>query len=146
MTSQTSVQDVAAYVLEKLGPMTAMKLQKLCYYSQAWHMTWEDRVLFPEKVQAWANGPVIADLYSNHKGQFMLSNVWPYGDASVLDEGERSSVDAVLSSYGQFTASQLSDMTHREDPWIDARDGVAEGARSRNEITPAAMHEYYSGL
>lgn len=31
-----SVFDVAAYVLEKMGPMSAMKLQKLVYYSQAW--------------------------------------------------------------------------------------------------------------
>ncbi|TFH97814.1 Panacea domain-containing protein [Micrococcus lylae] len=146
MTTATTVQDVAAYILEKSGPMTAMKLQKLCYYSLAWHMTWEDRALFPERVQAWANGPVIVDLYAKHRGQFMLDAPWDSGDSSALDDGERSSIDAVLSTYGKFTASQLSDMTHREKPWIDARAGVAEGARSRNEITLGAIHEYYSGL
>ena len=30
-----SVHDVAAYILEKQGPMTAMKLEKLVYYAQA---------------------------------------------------------------------------------------------------------------
>ena len=29
----TSIFDVAAYVLDKLGVMTTMKLEKLCYYS-----------------------------------------------------------------------------------------------------------------
>ncbi|WP_307850044.1 MULTISPECIES: type II toxin-antitoxin system antitoxin SocA domain-containing protein [unclassified Saccharopolyspora] len=42
--------------------MTAMKLQKLVYYSQAWHLVWDERPLFDEPVQAWANGPVVPDL------------------------------------------------------------------------------------
>ena len=35
-----SAHDVAAYILKKLGPMTAMKLQKLVYYCQAWSLVW----------------------------------------------------------------------------------------------------------
>ena len=30
---QRTIFDVAKYILTKLGPMTTMKLQKLCYYS-----------------------------------------------------------------------------------------------------------------
>ena len=41
-----TVHDVAAFILERLGSMTAMKLQKLCYYSHAWHLVWEERPLF----------------------------------------------------------------------------------------------------
>lgn len=33
--SQVTVFDVAKYILEKKGEMTAMKLQKLIYYSKA---------------------------------------------------------------------------------------------------------------
>jgi uncharacterized phage-associated protein len=54
-----SVDDVAAYILEQRGPMSAMKLQKLVYYSQAWSLVWEDRPLFREEIQAWASGPVV---------------------------------------------------------------------------------------
>lgn len=43
----TSIFDVAAYVLDKLGVMTTMKLEKLCYYSQAWSLVWDERRLFP---------------------------------------------------------------------------------------------------
>jgi len=41
-----AAHDVAAYVLSKKSPMTAMKLQKLLYYSQAWSLVWNDKPLF----------------------------------------------------------------------------------------------------
>ena len=67
----TTVQDVAAYILAKKGELPAMKLQKLLYYAQAWSLVWDDAPLFPESVEAWANGRVLPDLYQHHKGQFM---------------------------------------------------------------------------
>ena len=54
-----TAHDVAAYILQKKGEMTAMKLQKLVYYSQAWSVVWDERPLFHEKIEAWANGPVV---------------------------------------------------------------------------------------
>ncbi|MBD5559274.1 MAG: DUF4065 domain-containing protein [Clostridia bacterium] len=44
--------------LEKTGPITTMKLQKLLYYAQVWSLVWDENELFPEKFEAWANGPV----------------------------------------------------------------------------------------
>lgn len=140
-----SVLDVAAYILDKTGSMTAMKLQKLAYYSQAWHLVWEERPLFPERVQAWANGPVIYELYKVHRRQFMVNTV-PGGNKDLLSPDETSSIDAVLSTYAPFTAQQLSELTHREEPWRQARADVPDGRRSQNEITPGMMFEYYHGL
>ena len=34
----TSVHDVAAALLREAGEMTTMKLQKLAYYCQSWHL------------------------------------------------------------------------------------------------------------
>ncbi|MGW0920666.1 Panacea domain-containing protein [Streptomyces sp. NPDC002755] len=48
--------------------MTAMKLQKLVYYCQAWHLVWEGRALFPEAIRAWASGPVCPAVYELHQG------------------------------------------------------------------------------
>src|SRR5688572_7364401 len=95
-----SVLDVAAYILEKLGPMTAMKLQKLVYYSQAWSLVWDEKPLFREKVEAWANGPVVRRLFDAHKGQFKVSDVTG-GDAERLSGTEKETVDAVLKYYGR---------------------------------------------
>ena len=57
------INDVAAYILDRRGPMTVMKLQKLCYYAYGYHLAWEGRRLFPERFEAWANGPVAPALY-----------------------------------------------------------------------------------
>ncbi|PRA79721.1 Panacea domain-containing protein [Microbacterium sp. MYb66] len=138
-----NVQDVAAYIVTKCGEMTAMKLQKLVYYSQAWHLVWSERPLFDEEIQAWANGPVVYDLYRKHSGQFRVSD-WPEGDVSHLSADETGSIDAVIDAYFPFTAHQLSEMTHQEDPWLMAREGLSDGARSNRPITLASMHEYYS--
>lgn len=72
MEHMASVFDVAVAILEKSGPMTAMKLQKLVYYCQAWHLVWEDKPMFPERIEAWASGPIVPDLYAAHKGKFKI--------------------------------------------------------------------------
>lgn len=69
-----SVFDVAVSILEEHGPMTAMKLQKLVYYCQAWHLVWEGEPMFREEIQAWASGPVVPELYAAHKGLFKVSS------------------------------------------------------------------------
>jgi uncharacterized phage-associated protein len=67
------VVDIAEYMLTQLGEMTAMKLHKLVYYSQAWHLVWDGVPLFGDEIQAWANGPVIPALYELHKGVYIIS-------------------------------------------------------------------------
>jgi uncharacterized phage-associated protein len=140
-----SAHDVAAYILGKQGPLSAMKLQKLVYYAQAWSTVWDDRPLFRERIEAWANGPVVRELYDVHRGHFEVRG-WPRGNPCALDEDQRSTVDAVLEYYGPRNAQSLSDMTHKEDPWRLARAGLPEGVRGNAEITLASLSEYYSSL
>jgi uncharacterized phage-associated protein len=137
--------DVAAYILEKKGEMTAWKLQKLVYYSQAWSLVWDERPLFAGRIEAWANGPVCPDLYKVHAGKFMVKAV-PGGDVEELDATARETIDAVLDFYGDWHPQKLSDLTHAEAPWREARGDLPAGARCQNEITHAAMAEYYEGL
>lgn len=139
------VNDVAAYILERTGPVTAMKFQKLTYYSQAWHAVWDDVPLFAAEIQAWRNGPVCPALYEQHRGQFEVS-AWPKGDAAQLAPNERETIDVIVGSYGQLSAQQLSDLTHAEDPWRNARAGLDGAAISQAPITVEAMVEYYSSL
>lgn len=119
------VFDVAAYILQQQGCMTTMKLQKLCYYAQAWHLAWTGHSLFPERVEAWMNGPIMPDLYHEHRGMISISQPPAgIGDVSSITDDERGSIDAVL----------------------DARGGVAEGELCVNRITNEAMREFYSLL
>lgn len=140
-----TAHDVAAYILNKSGPMSAMKLQKLVYYSQAWHLVWEDEPLFKERIEAWANGPVVPDLYKHHRGDFTVTD-WTPGSADNLAPEQKGSVDAVLDFYGDKDAFWLSELTHREAPWMDAREGLGPGDRSNRQIKPAAMAEFYGAL
>ncbi|PSR28652.1 MAG: hypothetical protein C7B46_18995 [Sulfobacillus benefaciens] len=141
-----TVFDVAHYILERLGSMSAMKLQKFVYYAQAWSLVWDERPLFEEDIEAWPNGPVVPDLYRIHSEKFLVSPNDVKGDSCRLDNVARETIDAVLDFYGAHTAQWLSDLTHQEWPWLHARQGIPHGTRSHTIITPASMHEYYSGL
>jgi uncharacterized phage-associated protein len=139
--------DVAAYILKQQGRMTTMKLQKLVYYSQAWHATWEGERLFSARIEAWANGPVCPDLYRRHRGVFQLG--WKDladADISRLKTHERESIDIVLAEYGGKSAQYLSDLTHREPPWRETRKGLAPHERSNREIPLERMVEYYESI
>ncbi len=140
-----TVHDVAVYILKKAGPMTAMKLQKLVYYSQAWSLVWDEMPLFKAPVEAWANGPVVPALYRLHRGEFKVS-AWPKGDPSRLTVEEHATVDAVLDHYGPKSSQWLSELTHKEQPWMEARGGLAPGERGNSVISHAAMAEYYGSL
>lgn len=140
-----SCLDVAAYILRERGPMTAMKLQKLVYYSQAWSLVWDEEPLFSEQIEAWANGPVVPELFRAHKGQFKVSAI-PDGNPDALSPVQVETVQAVLDYYGDKPSQWLSDLTHMEDPWKNARGDYADGYPCRNTISHAALHEYYSGL
>ncbi|ULP49232.1 Panacea domain-containing protein [Mycolicibacter virginiensis] len=141
-----SVHDVAAYILSVRGGMSTMKLQKLCYYSQGWALAWDEQPLFHEPIRAWANGPVVYELFDKHRGQFRVGRGWPHGNATNLKDFEKETVDAVLRSYGGLTGQQLSDKTHGETPWILARRGTQEGALSTAELSLQAMQEYFGAL
>jgi uncharacterized phage-associated protein len=138
-----SVHDVAAYILRKRGEMTAMKLQKLVYYSQAWSLVWDEEPLFPQRIEAWTNGPVVPELYQVHKGKFKVGS-WPRGNPSRLTAQQKKTIDAVLDYYGDRSSQWLSDLTHREAPWVDARQGLEPGDPCRREISHASLAEYYS--
>ncbi len=138
-----TAHDVAAYILQKKGEMTAMKLQKLVYYSQAWSLVWDEEPLFKDRIEAWVNGPVVPTLYKNHRGMFKVSR-WPEGDPKSLSRKQRETIDAVLDFYGNKPSQWLSDLTHREAPWNQARKGLDAGDPCKREISHASMAEYYS--
>jgi uncharacterized phage-associated protein len=141
-----NVFDVAEFILANTGPISAMKLQKLAYYAKAWHAVWSEAELFPERIEAWANGPVSPGLYAKHRGSFTVRPGQFGGDPDKLTEDEADSIRSVLEAYGDKSSQWLSDLTHMEAPWLQARAGVPAGERSENEITLASMVEYYGAL
>lgn len=141
------VNNVARYILEhKGGHMSTMKLQKLVYYTQAWSLVWDEKPLFDSRIEAWANGPIIPDLYGQHRGLFTATiDTFPE-DSEKLTEDEKETIDVVLGAYGHLNGQQLSDLSHSERPWREARKGVEDGASSTNEVSKEVMQEFYSAM
>lgn len=141
-----TVFDTAKYILECKGQLSTMKLQKLCYYSQAWSLVWDDAPLFDEDFEAWVNGPVCPELFYAYKGQFSVGPNTMRGDSSKLSGNQKDTINAVLAHYGDKNAQWLSQLTHLEGPWQEARKGIPAGSRSTNIITKESMAMYYGGL
>ena len=138
----TTVFDVARYILHVKGRMSTMKLQKLCYYSQAWSLVWNDMPLFNEEFHAWENGPVCKELFHETQGKFLVGEEdEPKGDISRLTQEQRDTIDVVLRDYGDRDAQWLSMLTHLEEPWKNARRSGTDAI-----ISKESMGLYYGSL
>lgn len=63
-----------------------------------------------------------------------------------VNEDEKETIDVVLGAYGHLNGQQLSDLSHSERPWREARKGVEDGASSTNEVSKEVMQEFYSAM
>lgn len=148
------LNDVCDYIIVKTTEggeaLNLLKLQKLVYYVQAWHLAFHNRPLFDGKFQAWVHGPVSRALYARFAGDKSLyspvgpEDVRPGFNPDLINAEDRAHIDAVLELYAPLTGSQLEEMTHREAPWQEARRGFAPSARCENEISEASMASYYA--
>lgn len=63
-----SIFDIANWFLLYKEKMTHAKLQKICYYSEAWHLALYDEKLFNDtKFKASESGPVSPEIYNFFK-------------------------------------------------------------------------------
>lgn len=95
-----------------------LKLQKLLYYLQGFHIAAFDQVLFENDIEAWQYGPVVKDMYTHFK-EFGKSSIVIDENAPIaeLSDNEEQLFNDVLEEYGQFSAIKLMKMTHDELPW-----------------------------
>ena len=145
--NDVSVYDVAAYILKQIKECSTMKLHKLLYYCQAWSLVWDEKSLFPEPIEAWANGPVVRDFFNFHKGRYSISyDNMTIGNENKLSIDQKDTIDNVLKFYGDKPAQWLIDLTHTEAPWKNARKGYTSMERGNTIITNDSIAEYYSSL
>lgn len=122
--------------------VTHLRVQKLLYFAQAWHLLLLDRPLFEEDMQAWAHGPVAPSVYQAFTGNGW--NALPIGGDDSGIEGESLAVlDQVKLLYGEFSAKKLEAITHSESPWVDARGDLSAEARCSTVIKKDAIQTYY---
>src|SRR3989338_2765108 len=148
-----NINDISDYIVVKLSDsgslVNVLKLHKLLYYTQAWSLAFGRGRLFDERFQAWVHGPVSRQIYNRYPQKTLysaitLDDINPRFDSRSISSDERAFVDGVLEVYAPFTGAQLEEMTHIEQPWIDARAGAAPNERSENVISESTMQSYYA--
>ena len=141
------ILDVAKYILQCKGKMSTWKLQKLCYYAQAWSIAWTEKPLFTDNFEAWANGPVCPKLFNIHRGLYTVDEEdISQGDIGHLTEDEIDSINVIINDYGNKEPYDLREMTHNEAPWKIARGNLSEGEKCNTVISKESMGEYYGRL
>ena len=144
-----NIKNIAYYVVnyfqEREDFITNLKLQKLLYYVQGWHLAINKTPAFDEDFQAWIHGPVNNEVYQEYKS-FQWRPILAEHKPVTLNEDLKQLVDKVLDVYGNDSAIELELRTHRETPWLIARDGLPEDATCNTIITKDTMYDYFSKL
>lgn len=132
-----------------------MKLQKLLYYAQAWHLAFYDKPLFNGRIEAWAHGPVVIEVWHELKGktfhrhEALNPEIIP---SAISDEAVARNEEAVdllnqiMTIYGEKSAKFLEDLSHSEEPWIEARGNTPDAQRCNELIKHSTMKQYYRKL
>jgi len=129
---------------EKHSPLTNLKLQKLLYYAQAWHLVLRNESLFSETIEAWVHGPVVPAIFRRYR-EYRWNPILAVSGISVSIPLKKH-LEEVWKVYGKFDASALERLTHSEQPWIEARSGLPLDAPSHNVISNRSMKIFYSSL
>jgi len=125
--------------------LTNLKLQKLLFYAQAWHLALKNTSLFEEDFQAWVHGPVLPSQYQRFK-DFKWRAIDVEIDKPELPEDLRDFLDEIIDTFGTETAISLELMTHREKPWKEARGNLPPDEASNAIITKQIMTDFYKAL
>jgi uncharacterized phage-associated protein len=127
-----SAFDVASYFITQANAeddvtLSNLKLQKLLYYAQGFHLALFDCPLFDETISAWTHGPVCPAVYHDYKiyGRSHIPKS-EHGDANGFSDDQRELLDEICGVFGQFAAWKLRDMSHNESPWIDHEEDASE--------------------
>ena len=169
MDKCVDIKDFAKYIglsmISKGISVSPLKLQKILYYEQAWHMVFfgRENQLFNQAPQAWVNGPVYPEIYKEYKGyvpgmcdllrethfgvdrkEAILPTIQMLSEKMSLTSEQIRLMDSVIMLYGSKTQNQLILVTHSERPWCEAREGLLPYQSSENEISLNTMCDYYS--
>lgn len=140
-----NAHDVAAHILRTHGTMSAVRLQKLLYYSHAWHLVSQDAPLFDDTIKAYEHGPVVGQVWNSHRGKAQVGVEHVASECrSALSDDEREVIDAVVAAFDDVSSWGIVDVVHDEDPWLEAFACKQSGKSDR--ISDRAIKDYYSRL
>jgi len=150
-----SALSLSYYILSYV-PSSQLKLQKLVYYSEGWHLAYFEQSIIPEDFEAWVHGPAIRELWDHYKGRgTMLTEYYIKPERidkirsyfnHVLNPQQIEMLNDVIKEYGDKSAYHLEALTHGEKPWKEARKGYSHSQRSEVVISKKTMKTFYQEL
>lgn len=120
--------------------LSKLKLHKLLFFIQSEHLAWYGIPAFPEEIEAWDNGPVVADLWHKEKYEGVGTGDGGLGIPEDLD----NVMKIVLARYRGMSGKDLVEIVHREGPWVDITKGGSDVANQT--ISHDAMRQYAAQL
>lgn len=145
-----NVHDLADFILATKGPMSHLKLQKLLYYCEAYHLAYFDVSLISEDFEAWVHGPVCKEVFNVLKNKSLLhSDIGFDGEydtkiiRDALTSDQFALISDVIDNLSTWSGIQLEAATHAELPWIEARTGLGSGDKSSRIISKEMMKDFY---
>jgi uncharacterized phage-associated protein len=142
----TTAKIVAAHLIamsrERSVEITNLKLQKLLYYSQAWHLAFYDSPLFDDRLEAWVHGPVVPPIFGDFK-HFRWNPIDVDPMPLDMPELEHGHLREIMKVYGDLTPNQLEERTHQEWPWKEARGNTPPDEPSKTVISLETMKQFY---
>lgn len=117
------ILDVAKFICDEYerisgGKIDEMKLHKLLYFAQRESFAITGQPLFAEALEGWKYGPVSVDVRCRYNEGDIEA------DTSDVDEGAAYILRNVILEYGSIASWRLSEITHKEQSWINARRGL----------------------
>jgi uncharacterized phage-associated protein len=141
-----AAERIALYVIKSGKEITNLVLQKVLYYIKGLSSLFVGISIIPEPCEAWKFGPVFPDVYEKYKEfgkQEIIINVSYEDVAQMLTESEKKITDYVLDTIGIYNAWFLKDLTHMEEPWIEARYRLGDNDASRNRMDNERITDYF---
>ena len=145
----TSAERIALYIISSGREITNLLLQKVLYYVKAISELFDGESIILEPCEAWKFGPVFPVVYEKYRNfgkQEIEINLSKEYVNNLLSEKEKEITDYVLRTFGIYNAWFLKDLTHAEEPWIEARIGLAEDDASRNRMDDKIISEYFTKM
>lgn len=135
--STYTIDRIVPYFLKKTT--TPLKLQKLLYYAQVWYFVKYKKLLFSDEIKAWVLGPVVPSVWQRFKfvkrnNSIPVNNHFYNLDQYSVDDHLADFLNNIWDSYGHLSGPDLVDLTHKETPWIVARQGLNHNDRSDHSV------------
>ena len=112
-----NLYDVAKYFLELDGRLGKMRLNRLLFYAQAWHLAKHKKPLFKEDFRVWKTGPVCKELDVMFGKEYETGTENPLGDSGRLKKKSKKTIEKVSKQYSNFPTWLLGTIPTSEKPF-----------------------------